>query len=145
MPKFFEFIGTIEFPSYLNPVIIGSVASLIVTIAVSRSTEVTEAESTYLSRLHQTPADEIDEKKTKMSLLAPAALLFNGIVMPILLMIYYVKPYQRARGELLPDGSIDLLTGEAILVLSWAVVYPVLAWFAARVIRGNYLPTHSTH
>ena len=53
---------------------------------------------------------------------------------------FYVLPYQAARGELMPDGSIDWLAGEAIFAVSWFFVYVTLGWFASRVIQGNYAP-----
>ena len=140
VPKFFEFIGMIDFPSYLDPVIIGSAISLIVTMTVSRFTVVSEKESSYLVQLHETPADELDEGKTRVSLLAPAVLILNGLIMPFLMLKFYVYPFQSARGELTASGSIDWLTGEAMLAVSWAPVYIVLGVFAARVIRKGYSP-----
>ena len=140
VPKFFEFMGWVELPSYLNPVIIGTVVSLVVTIAVSRRTTVTEEESKQLARLHMTPADEIDSKRTRGTLIAPAVLAAYGIIMSFLMINFYVRPLQEARGELLADGSINFMTGEAMLAVSWLFLYSILGWFVARVIRGNYSP-----
>lgn len=139
VPKFFEFVGAVELPSYLNPALTGAVASLVVTIVVSRRTEVTAAEADYLKALHVTPAEELSRRRSKLTLWTPAALAtINGIVMPFLLLRYYVYPYQRATGGLSPDGSIDWLTGEAGLALSWCLVYVSLGAFAAYVIRREY-------
>ena len=140
VPKFFEFIDMIYLPSYLNPAIIGFVASLVVTIAISRYTTVSEEEASYLTKLHETPADEISEKRTKTTLLAPALLMANGVIMPFLLIIYYVRPFQRATGTLSPDGSLDWFAGETILAMSWFGVYVTLGIFAIRIIRNAYSP-----
>ncbi len=141
VPKFFEFIGVITFPSYLNPVIIGTVASLIVTIAVARATTVSDEERSYLEKLHEVPPDELDEKKTRVSLMAPAVVIvISGLIMPVLMIRYYVYPFQAARGELAADGSIDWLAGEAILAASWSGVYIALGLFAMWVIRNGYSP-----
>jgi len=140
VPKFFEFIGMIQFPSYLNPVLIGGAVSLIVTITISYRTTVSTEESSYLRKLHVTPADEIDVQKTRTSLWAPAILVLNGLIMPYLLITYYVRPYQAARGELLPDGSLDWLAGESILVISWILVYVSLGLFSIKIIRNAYSP-----
>ena len=140
VPKFFEFTGMIDLPSYLDPAIIGVVASLIVTMAVSRVTCVSEAEQTYLGKLHQTPADEISEKKTRTTYLAPALLIANGLVMPFVMIHYYIRPYQAATGMLSADGSLNWLTGEVMLALSWCVIYVPLGVFAIRVIRKAYSP-----
>jgi sodium/pantothenate symporter len=140
VPKFFEFIGVIEFPSYLNPVIIGTVVSLVVTMVVSRCTTVTDEEVRRLAKLHEVPAEEVSRNRTRTSLIAAGVLIVYGLVMPVLLIVYYVRPFQEARGELSPDGSIDWFTGEAILALSWFFVYVTLGLFAAKVIRGSYSP-----
>lgn len=139
VPKFFQFIGMLHLPSYMNPALLGAVASLAVAVAVSRMTTVSAAESDYLAALHRTPADEISNERTRRTLWTPAALvLVNGIVMPWLLLRYYVHPYQRATGALAPDGSIDWFTGEAAIAGSWCVVYVLLGILAAWVIRRDY-------
>jgi len=138
VPKFFEFIGMIDLPSYLDPAIIGVVASLIVTMAVSRVTFVSAEERSYLHKLHETPADEISTRKTRTTYLAPAFLIANGLVMPFILIHYYIRPYQSATGMLMADGSLNWLTGEVMLALSWSVIYVPLGVFAIRVIRKAY-------
>jgi len=140
VPKFFEYIGAVHLPSYLNPVIIGTVVSLVVTLAVSRVTVPTAAEVQSLDKLHRTPAEEMNQARTRTSLVTAGILIAYGVVMPLLMLRYYVQPFQAARGELSPDGSIDLLTGEALLALGWFVIYVTLGIFAARVIARGYAP-----
>ena len=96
------------FSGNLNPVIIGATVSLVVTLVVSRYTVVTPEEAENLRKLHETPTEERGEKRVRNSLLAPATLITTGLVMPFLMLNYYVRPFQAARGELLPDGSLDL-------------------------------------
>ena len=110
------------------------------TLVVSRRTRVTEAEAAYLAKLHETPPDEIDAKKTRATLWAPALVALNGLVMPWVLMRWYVHPYQAATGTLAADGSIDWFTGESLFVLSWSAVYLLLAVYAAVAIRRSYAP-----
>ena len=140
VPKFFEFIGMVEYPSYLNPVIIGTFASLTVTIVVSRMTTVTEVEADQLAKLHVAPDEDVSEKRTRMSLIVAGVLGIYGCIMPFIMINFYVRPFQAARGELMPDGSIDWFAGEAILAVSWFFVFVALAWFSSRVIRGSYSP-----
>lgn len=144
VPKFFEYIGVVTFPSYLNPVLIGGAVSLVVTLTVAQLTTVTREEVNSLAKLHETPAEEISRSKTRTSLIAPALLVVYGLVMPVLLLNYYVRPFQVARGTSSPDGGLNWFTGEALLAVSWSVVYVVLGLFAARVIRGNYSPLRQT-
>ena len=145
VPKFFEFIGMLELPSYLNPVIIGGVMSLIVTLTVSRRTAVTAEESRYLANLHVRPLDEVGPKRTRTTLIAPVVLLVvNGLLFPVVLTVYYVIPYQRATGMLSADGSLDWATGEMALMMSWSVIWIAVALFAIRYIRTAYSPTRDT-
>ena len=141
VPKLFEFIGMLELPSYLNPVIIGGVMSLVVTMAVSRHTTVSTEESRYLANLHVRPVDEIGPRRTRTTLIAPVVLLVvNGLLLPVMLTVYYVIPYQRATGMLSPDGSLDWATGEMALMVSWSVIWIGVAVFAIRYIRRAYSP-----
>ena len=75
---------------------------------------------------------------TRVTLLAPAILVVYGCVMPFVLQHWYVRPYQRGTGQLLADGSINWATGEAILSLSWAMLYIPLGLIVYRVIRKTY-------
>jgi len=144
VPKLFEFIGMLELPSYLNPVIIGGVASLIVTIVISRRTTPGAEEVSYLARLHERPVDEIGPRRTRTTLIAPAVLLVvNGLLLPVVLTMNYVVPYQRATDSLSPDGSLDWATGEMALMVSWSVIWIGVALFAMRYIRRAYSPVSS--
>ena len=73
-------------------------------------------------------------------MLAPAALVLYGCVMPLLLIKYYVTPYQTGVGQLLADGSVDLTTGEAVLAILSAPVYIILGLIVAKVVWGRYSP-----
>lgn len=141
VPKFFEVTGMIALPSWANPALVGAVASFVVIIAVSRRTAVSAKETRYLEALHHTPADDVDAGKTKTTLIAPLLLLVvNGLVMPVLLLRYYVYPYQQATGTLAPDASLDWTSGESLLALSWCFIYVVLSVIAFVVIRRGYTP-----
>lgn len=141
VPKFFEFIGVIALPAYLDPAILGGTASLIVVLAVSARTGVGTQEAAYLAMLHRRPPEETDAGRTRRTLLAPAVLLLvNGVVLPWLLLSYYVRPYQRATGDLLADGSLDLLTGEVALIAAWVLIWVALGVFTIRYLRRAYTP-----
>jgi len=140
VPWLLNFTGVIDLPSYLDPIFIGAAASLVTTLAVSRLGEVTQAEAAYRDKLHRTPAEDLHAGRTRVTLIAPLLLVVYGCVMPFVVQHWYVKPYQRGTGEILPDGSINWATGEALLSLSWAVLYIPLGLVAYRVIRRAYDP-----
>ena len=143
IPALLEYIGVIDLPSYLNPALTGAIISLITIVCVSRIGAVTEQEAQYRDALHRTPDTDYNLQKTKTTMLAPAALILYGCVMPLLLIKYYVTPYQTGVGQLLADGSVDLTTGEAILAMLSAPVYIVLGLVVAKVVWSRYSPTHS--
>ena len=140
VPTALDFTAVIALPSWLDPILIGAVVSLVVTVAVSRAGKVTRAEAVYRMRLHRTPAAEVHRGKANLTLVAPAILVVYGCVMPFVMRHWYVEPYQRGTGQLRPDGGIDWFTGEAILSISWAFIYIPLGIIVWRVIRRSYSP-----
>jgi sodium/pantothenate symporter len=140
VPTILNFIGLIDLPSYLDPILIGAVVSLIVTIGVSRLGTVSRAEDHYRMQLHRTPSDEIDLNKTRVTLWVPTILIIYGCVMPFVMQHWYVKPYQRGTGQIMADGSINWATGEAVLSVGWALLYVPLGLITYRVIRRSYSP-----
>jgi sodium/pantothenate symporter len=141
VPKFFEFIGRIHLPVYLDPAILGVVASLVATILVSRRTTVSSEEAEYLAGLHVRPAEEIERTKLRTTLIAPVVLIaINGVLTPWFLLEQYVRPYQQATGQLLADGSLDIYTGEFALILAWVVTWVGLGLFSIWYIRRSYSP-----
>jgi sodium/pantothenate symporter len=140
VPAALEYLGLISLPSYFNPVIIGAAMSLITIITVSRLGKVTKIEAVYRAALHVTPDIDRDARKTRLTLLAPYALAIFGCIMPFVMIKFYVIPYQTGAGQLMSDGSIDWRRGEAILALSWAVLYIPLGLVSARIIKKRYSP-----
>jgi sodium/pantothenate symporter len=91
-------------------------------------------------RLHQTPPSDIDRVNTIKTLLAPLGLVVYGCTMPVLLLKYCVIPYQIGTGEILPDGSLNWDTPEALISLSAFVLHVPLALLAMKIIWGRYSP-----
>lgn len=140
LPAGLEYVGLIDLPSYLNPVVIGVTISLITILIVSRAGQVTRAEAVYRMRLHRTPLVDYDMQKVKHTLVAPAILLVLGCAMPFLMIRYYVMPYQTGAGTLLPGGSLDWSSGEVYLAFSWGALYIPLGLISAVVIWRRYSP-----
>ena len=94
----------------------------------------------YRLRLHLPPASDIDPAKTKITLLAPLGLIVYGTGMPLVMLYYYVIPYQVGTGQILPDGSVNWNTGEALITLTIFLLHVPLALMAIKVIRDRYDP-----
>ena len=98
----------------------------------------TEREINYRKDLHRAPNEDHDQKKTKATMVASGFLILYGLLMPPLLINYYVIPYQRGMGQLLADGSVNLLTGESILAMLTAPVYIILGLIVVKVVSNRY-------
>ncbi|MBT8054178.1 MAG: sodium:solute symporter family protein, partial [Gammaproteobacteria bacterium] len=139
IPAAIDYLGIIEMPEYY-PAVIGTVVSIAVILVVSARGKVSREEKIYRMRLHRPPVCDIDRAKTIKTLLAPLGLMVYGMVIPFLLLKYYVVPYQIGSGEILADGSVNWNTPEALISLSAFVLHVPLALLAMKVIWGRYNP-----
>jgi sodium/pantothenate symporter len=139
IPATIDYLGIYDMPEYY-PVVIGAVVSVVVIFAISARGTLSREEKIYRMRLHQTPLCDIDRAKTIKTLLAPLGLIIYGTAMPFWLLNYYVIPYQVGTGEILPDGSVNWATGEALIILTVFILHVPLALMAMKVIWGRYNP-----
>lgn len=140
IPATLEYIGLVSLPSYFNPALIGASISLIAIICISKIGTVSVQEEQYRKDLHRTPDVDRDLGKTKRTMWAAAFLIGYGCLMPLLLIKYYVIPYQTGVGQLLADGSVDLSTGESIMAILTAPVFIILGLIVAKVVWNRYRP-----
>ncbi|MDJ0879169.1 MAG: sodium:solute symporter family protein, partial [Halieaceae bacterium] len=138
IPATLEYVGLVTWPYLLHPVVIGAALSIATIYWISSRGQVSAAERDYRERLHEVPAEDRDADKTRFTLLAPWCLIAYGCVIPVLMINFYVIPYQRATGQLLADGSLNWATGEVIISLTTPFIYVTLGLIAARVIRHRY-------
>ncbi|MFK8018676.1 MAG: sodium:solute symporter [Pseudomonadales bacterium] len=139
-PAAIEYLGYVDWPSYLHPAVIGTVVSLITIRLLSNRGTVSEQEIAYRTKLHIAPDEDRDARKTRTTMIAPAALILYGCTMPFIVVNYYIKPYQRGTGEILADGSMNWQTGEAWFSFGSAIVFISLGTLAAIVIWRSYHP-----
>ena len=139
IPAAIDYLGIYPMPEYY-PAVIGTVASVVVIVIVSAFGSVSRQEMSYRLRLHRPPATDINPAKTKRTILAPLGLIVYGCAMPVLLLKYYVIPYQIGTGEILPDGSVNWNTGEALITLTIFMLHVPLALMAMKVIWDRYDP-----
>ena len=143
VPAALDYIGLIDLPSYMEPVLLGIVASLLFARLGSRRDVVSEQERDYRTQLHQTPPVDIDRRATRITLLAPMLLIAYGCVMPFLLLHFYVEPYQLGAGIIELGESIDWRHAEPWFVIGPLLIHVPLGVIAWRVIRRRYLPRAS--
>jgi sodium/pantothenate symporter len=134
------YLDWISLPSYLDPAVLGTIASLVTIVLVSRSGQVSREEAEYRMRLHETPQGDRDLHKTLLTLVAPALLVLYGLSMPFAVLNFYVIPYQRGSGELLPGGGINWSGAEAWFAFGPALLFVPLGLVSVLVIWKRYRP-----
>jgi sodium/pantothenate symporter len=137
-PKALAYVGWIELPIWLDPILLGGLVSLAVVLVLSWSGRVSRAEQVYRLRLHRIPDPEVSRSKSAITRYAPLTLAVYSMTMCLILLTIYVYPYQEATGTLGAGGGIDWLSGEALLVLASPVVVLPTAFIAWRMIRKSY-------
>ncbi|MFK7830671.1 MAG: sodium:solute symporter [Congregibacter sp.] len=140
VPAGLDFFGLIDLPSYLEPALLGTVASILIIVIISRRQRPSEEEKTFLAALHQTPPEDIDAGKTRATLIAPALLTLYGLCMPYLLLNFYVLPFQRGRNTVAPGDSINWSQIESWIAFGPALLFIPLGLIAAVTIRRRYSP-----
>ena len=138
VPKALEYFELIDLPFWLDPILLGGLVSLVVVLVVSRFGHVSQKEQDYRLQLHRIPKLEISARKLRFTLYAPITLAVYQVIMCVVLLTIYVRPYQEATGTLSAGGSINWLSGESLLVLAGPVVVLPTAWIAWRMIRKSY-------
>jgi len=138
VPKALEYLGWVELPFWLDPILLGGLVSLVVVLVLSRFSRVSRQEHAYRLQLHRVPEQEVSTKKLRYTRYAPLALAVYSVTICAILITIYVRPYQEATGTLSAGGGINWLSGEALLVLASPVVVLPTAWIAWRMIRKSY-------
>ncbi|MEQ8800792.1 MAG: sodium:solute symporter family protein, partial [Haliea sp.] len=141
IPAALDYAGLIRLPSYLNPALLGALTSLAAIYLVSSRAAPSPQEQSFRERLHMTPAGDRDRRKTLLTLVAPALLVVYGVLMPALLLHWYVLPYQRGRGLVGADGTIDWSQAEPWFALGPALLFVPLGLIAVAVIWRRYSPS----
>ena len=140
LPKLLDTLGWIDLPSYLDPILIGGVISLAVIILVSRRGTVTAKERAYRLNLHATPPAECNASQVRGTRWAAIVVVVSGFAISVMLINFYVIPYQAITETLIDGQQVDWLTGEAIFALTWAALFSIFGILAYRVILRSYAP-----
>ena len=85
------------------------------------------------------PAEELDTGEAKKTLWFAYALAVFGVMMSLVMLLFYVVPYQRALRVTGEDFDFDWFSGEALFAYSWAIIFVFLACLMYRVVYQSYL------
>ncbi len=140
IPAGFDYVGLIDLPSYMEPALLGTVASFLAIWVVSRRGQPSPDEKAYRASLHKTPVEDRDAGKLRVTLIAPALLVLYGATMPFVLLHFYVLPYQRGAGSVMPGDALNWSQAEPWIAFGPAILFIPLGVIAALTIRRRYSP-----
>jgi Na+/proline symporter len=132
-PKTLTTLGLLTLPTYMNPLLLGFVASLVTVILVSRQTEITDEEVAYRDSLHIAPPEMSDAAANRRTMMWPTIMMIWGALTSIALIIVYTRPYQLASGVVTEDGPYVIWNGELIIALLFGGTL-IIAGATARYI-----------
>jgi sodium/pantothenate symporter len=138
IPRLLDTLGWIDLPSYLNPIVIGGVISLVVILCLSHLGSVTDVQRARRLTLHEVPEEDRDAAQARKTQWSAIGVAVSGIFLTAVLLLFYVFPYQRATGTLREGGRLDWWTVEALLAMIWAGLFVPWGIMAYKMIGRSY-------
>lgn len=89
-------IDLVAWPVFMDPILVGGLASLATVLVVSSFTVVSDEEANYREGLHRLPEAERDPREIRRTLRWPRAMVAVGLVTMALLYLFYARPYGEA-------------------------------------------------
>jgi Na+/proline symporter len=138
IPKSLMAAKIIALPVWLDPLILGFVISMITVVAVSSVTAVTTEERDYRASLHVPPPELADAKAARLTMIWPKLMFAWGILLSVILVIVYVRPYQLATGVVSAAGPYVVWTGELFIAIAFGGIIACGGLFAQWAMRRHY-------
>jgi len=138
IPRLLDTLGWIDLPSYLNPILIGGVISLVVVLCLSHLGSVTDVQRARRLTLHKVPEEDRDTAQARKTQWSAIGVAVSGIFLTTILLLFYVLPYQQATGTLREGGGLDWWTVEALLAMTWAGLFVPWGIMAYKMIGHSY-------
>ena len=111
-------IGVVDWPIIADPILVAALSSYFVMIGVSSQGEVSPAERDFRIALHRRPEKETEPAAVRQTLLWPRAMVFGGLILGALLIVFYALPFGRAVSV---EGFAGI-SGELLLALTYGLV-----------------------
>ncbi|MGI9270306.1 MAG: sodium:solute symporter family protein [Woeseiaceae bacterium] len=133
-PKSMTTLNLITLPSYMNPILLGFVVSLLTVIIISRRTQVTAKEAEYRDALHVAPPELSDAAANRRTLMWPNIMIVWGALLSIGLIIVYARPHQLAKGLLSETSTFVVWSGELLIAVLFGAAISIAGVAARRII-----------
>jgi sodium/pantothenate symporter len=131
IPKLLSLAGLVDWPVYLDPILIGAALSLITVFVVSANTEITREERDYRESLFVAPREDVDPGRIVFTLKVAHLIGGFGLFAAAALMAWLVLPLSEIKDE---AGLAAWFSLEALFAYSWI---PLFALCSYLVIYGT--------
>jgi sodium/pantothenate symporter len=111
-------LGVVDWPVIADPILVAALSSYFVMTWVSSQGEVSPAERDFRIALHRRPEKETEPAAVQQTLLWPRAMVFGGVILGALLIVFYALPFGRAVSV---EGFAGI-SGELLLALTYGLV-----------------------
>ena len=111
-------LGVVDWPVIADPILVAALSSYFVMTWVSSQGEVSPAERDFRIALHRRPEKETEPAAVRQTLLWPRAMVFVGVILGALLIVFYALPFGRAVSV---EGFAGI-SGELLLALTYGLV-----------------------
>jgi sodium/pantothenate symporter len=138
IPRLLDTLDWVDLPSYLNPILIGGVISLVVVLVLSHLGNVTDVQRARRMTLHEVPEEDRDDAQARKTQWSAIGVALSGIFVTAMLLRFYVLPYQRATDTLREGGGLNWWTVEAVLAMAWAGLFVPWGIMAYKMIGHSY-------
>jgi len=136
IPKLLSLAGVVDWPAYLDPILIGAALSLLTVLCVSRFTQVTREERDYRASLFVAPKEDIEQGKIAGTLKIAYLTAGFGLLSAILLFTLFILPYRQLKGESATGAWFSI---EAAFAGAWILIYALCAYLVLYGARRSYV------
>ena len=135
----FSLAAGLKLPVYMDPILVGSLFSLVTVLGISKVGTVREESLDFREKLHEMPTMLANEKEIARTLIWPKVMIVIGVATMILMLMFYALPYREA---IEGTSSVTTLSGEMILAISYGLVMITgggfVFWQVKKYFREQY-------
>lgn len=127
-----DLLGLIEIPDWSHPILLGALASYLVIELIIRQGEVSAEERSRRRELHVIPEFERDPGKLARTVFWSKCVIASGPLLGLLMIFFWVLPYQVATGALAPGEWISaIVVGLSVTLAGWLALRGAVRTYSA--------------
>ena len=141
VPRALMMQDLLELPPYLDPILIGATLSTITILVFTRAERITPEERAFREELHVAPPELADAAEQSKTMMLPKIMMAFGVAATTALVVFYIRPFQLARGMTSPEGPFIVMSGEVIAVFCVGIALTAGGAFSLWAMKRFYVET----